>query len=528
MFPITDLNPSNKAFALNLNGSQIEKLFQTLPDLVYVFDLKIHKLVFINNQVTNLLGYTADDIEKMGTIFPSLILHDTPRDFLQEMLPRYTELKEEESDEFLINIRHKDGTARTFRNRISVLQQEESGKNWLILNVAEDITDGILNEKMFKQRQQQLAEAESIFKYGSWEWQVNQDYITWTDGIFEILGLDKSDYPDGRVPADLYDKFIPEPDRTQALAASMAYINANAPYYEIEYALIDSRGQRKQMITRARRFDEKEGVPRVLGSVTDITSLKRYEEELERQIAALNKSNRDLEQFAYVASHDLQEPLRKIIAFGERLDKKYKEQLGTEGKFFVERMTNAASRMHGLIEDLLAYSRASRQGESNTALSLNDVVKRVIEDLEIKIKEANASIEASDLPTLKAQPTQMHQLFLNLIENAIKFRKPNHPPLIKIEEQTATLHEIQQNKVLNPNFSYCRIIVSDNGIGFAPEYAERIFTIFQRLHGRSEFEGTGLGLAICRKIVENHGGSIEAHGQEGEGSQFVIYLPIHP
>ena len=208
------------------------------------------------------------------------------------------------------------------------------------------------------------------------------------------------------------------------------------------------------------------------------------------------------------------------------MDKKYKEQLGTEGQFFVDRMTNAAYRMNGLIEDLLTYSRVSRQTESLTFISLEEVVKNVIEDLEVKIQDKNATISIDKLPTIEARPVQMHQLFLNLIENALKFTQPSVAPVVTVKARKANIQEIKGIMQINPHETYYRVSVSDNGIGFEPEYAERIFTIFQRLHGRSEYEGTGLGLAICRKIVESNHGYIEAHGKVGGGAEFIFYLPL--
>lgn len=259
----------------------------------------------------------------------------------------------------------------------------------------------------------------------------------------------------------------------------------------------------------------------------NLTDVENYRNELERQVSALNKSNKELEQFAYIASHDLQEPLRKIKAFGERLVNKYHDILGDEGKFFVDRMTNAAQRMNILIEDLLKYSRASRQVEPLQKIALKEVVKNVLDDLEIKIINEKAKIELGDLPTIEVQAVQMRQLFQNLIENALKFRQAAQDPIIKINAikiDRKTLADLPQ---LNQNLDYFQISINDNGIGFDQKYAEQIFTIFQRLHGRSEFEGTGLGLAICKKIVESHQGLIEAFSQEGVGTTFTFYLPIN-
>jgi PAS domain S-box-containing protein len=259
---------------------------------------------------------------------------------------------------------------------------------------------------------------------------------------------------------------------------------------------------------------------------TDLTEVETYRKELEQQLAALNKSNHELEQFAYVASHDLQEPLRKIKAFGERLNHKYKDSLGDEGKFFIDRMMNAAQRMNHLIEDLLTYSRASRNIEIPQNISLNEVVKNVLEDLDLRIQEEKATILVDDLPIIEAQSVQMQQLFQNLIENAIKFKQSNIAPIIKIKATKLAKEESEKIPQLKSELSYFRFNISDNGIGFEQKYAEQIFAIFQRLHGRTEYEGTGLGLAICRKIVETHQGFIEAFGEDNVGAEFIFYLPI--
>jgi PAS domain S-box-containing protein len=244
--------------------------------------------------------------------------------------------------------------------------------------------------------------------------------------------------------------------------------------------------------------------------------IARYQEELEMRIEELNRSNKELEQFAYVASHDLQEPLRKVRAFGDRLVIKYKDALGEEGKGYIERMENAAERMQVLINELLNFSRISRTTESYIEVDLEKVVRSVINDLEISIEQKKASIDIGHLPVIYAIPSQMRQLFQNLLSNALKFSSPDRDPRIFIE--ASIVHEEGEEM--------CRIKVADNGIGFDEKYADRIFNIFQRLHGRNEYEGTGIGLAIVKKIAENHRGSITARSTPGEGSVFTIVLPV--
>ena len=256
----------------------------------------------------------------------------------------------------------------------------------------------------------------------------------------------------------------------------------------------------------------------------DITDRKRAEEELKRIAAELARSNAELEQFAYVASHDLQEPLRKIQAFGGRLATKFGDALGDQGKDYVQRMQNASERMQTLINDLLTFSRVRTKADPFVPVDLTQVVKEVLIDLEIRIEEVGAHVDVAALPTIDADPTQMRQLLQNLIGNALKFHRDDVAPEVKLYAHS--LNGRQHLTENSPAGESCQIIVEDNGIGFDQQYAERIFEVFQRLHGRGEYEGTGVGLAVCRKIVERHGGTITATSNSQPGATFVVTLPL--
>ena len=239
------------------------------------------------------------------------------------------------------------------------------------------------------------------------------------------------------------------------------------------------------------------------------------EREREGYLRRLAASNRELEQFAFVASHDLQEPLRKIQAFGDRLQAKCGDSLGAESHDYLQRMQGAARRMQELIQDLLSYSRVSNQTESFSPVSLAEVLKEVVADLSLLIEKTGGRVEAGELPVIECNPLQMRQLFQNLLGNSLKFRGQD-PPVVRISASPSA------GPVGQPGFE---IRVQDNGIGFDEKYLERLFQPFQRLHGRTQYEGTGMGLAICRKIVERHGGSITARSSPGKGALFVIALP---
>ncbi len=257
-----------------------------------------------------------------------------------------------------------------------------------------------------------------------------------------------------------------------------------------------------------------------IATYQDITDLETTTEMMVEYTKKLERSNRELVDFAYVASHDLQEPLRKIEAFGDRLVKKYISVLPEEGQMFVGRMQSAANRMRQLINDLLSYSRVTTAAAPMQTVALNDVLSGVLSDLQIRIEETGATIEVGELPKIEADPMQMRQLFQNLIGNAIKFRKKNVDPVVRI-----TAEFIVTQDLAVPGRAVT-IKVADNGIGFEQQFKDQIFVIFQRLHSRNEYEGTGIGLATCRKIVERHQGLIDAIGIQGEGSTFLITLPL--
>lgn len=246
--------------------------------------------------------------------------------------------------------------------------------------------------------------------------------------------------------------------------------------------------------------------------------------------ALLVRSNENLEKFAYIASHDLQEPLRKIQQFGDLLRTRYTDSNGEE-LGYLERMQTAASRMSTLIRDLLSYSRIATRRELSRLVSLNEVVEQVLATLELVISEMDAEVQVDPLPTLRGDATQLGQLFQNLLSNALKFRRKDASgvwikPLIQIRAQLVSSDALSPSlKPARPSSTYHLIQVSDNGIGFEEKYLDRIFQVFQRLHGKGEFAGTGIGLAICEKVVANHGGLITATSQPGNGSTFSVYLP---
>ena len=253
-----------------------------------------------------------------------------------------------------------------------------------------------------------------------------------------------------------------------------------------------------------------------IGSLSDIDDQKRESERLEAAVRArtaeLHRSNGELEKFAYVASHDLQEPLRKIQAFGDRLRVKFGPALGDQGADYLDRMQGSAGRMRELINDLLSFSRVTTKGQPFARVDLTAVLAGVLSDLEVRLAQTGGRVDAGPLPAVDADPTQMRQLFQNLLGNALKFHRPGVPPVVTVRGGLDAA-------------GACRVSVADNGIGFDEKYLDRIFQVFQRLHGRGEYDGTGVGLAICQKIVDRHGGTLTARSRPGEGATFLLTLP---
>ncbi|GAB3510108.1 hypothetical protein GCM10027341_48100 [Spirosoma knui] len=255
------------------------------------------------------------------------------------------------------------------------------------------------------------------------------------------------------------------------------------------------------------------------------SQLRTSQQQLEGNINELNRSNTELAQFAYVASHDLQEPLRKIQAFSTMLTEQYAPALDPTAQDIIRRMQGATGRMQELIRGLLAYSRLNTEKPSFRAVSLNQLINEVIGDLETAIEDRAAVIEVEALPTIRGNGLQLRQLFQNLLSNALKFTSPDRIPSVHISAQLLSDAEIQ---TLYPNASgdYVAVSIQDNGIGFEEKHTNRIFNLFQRLHGRNEYTGTGIGLAVCKKVVDNHSGYLSAHSKPNVGSTFVVYLPV--
>ena len=393
-----------------------------------------------------------------------------------------------------------------------------------VVGLTRDITLQEQSMKSLSEYKAMMQENELFLNYGTWESDAEGATIAWTDGMYKIFGYDDEDKKTLTVNAGLYNDHITTHAQRKDHEAVRYFLEDKDDYLQ-ELEIKDKAGIIKILSTYAKVIrDNESNISRIIGTTRDVTQLKAYEKTLENKIEELNRSNKELEEFAYVASHDMQEPLRKISTFVQRLQNRYSEILDEDGKMYIKRILASSENMRNLIDNLLEFSRISRNKHSGEEVNLSEVVNNVLSDFELEIEETGAQIEIDHLPVIEANASQMSQLFHNLLSNAIKFRKKEVTPVISIRQKALNSDEKQTYELL-PSHDYFLISIADNGIGFEQVYAEKIFQLFQRLQGKFEFPGTGIGLSICKKIVSNHDGKIFVNSEPGKGSVFSIILP---
>jgi PAS domain S-box-containing protein len=421
-----------------------------------------------------------------------------------------------------------------------------------VLVYAVDVTELVKSRKVIKRSEERLTLAQRIGRIGSFEWDIQTSHIFWTPELEVLYGL-----PPGGFEGT-YKNWAQHihPDDLAQTQKSLYESTTKGATFNIEYRIIWPDKTIRWMLAKGDIIADSEGRPlRMVGVNIDITERKESEEQLQvlfqnvqelnanletivaqrtedlrRTNTELQRSNQELQDFAYVASHDLQEPLRKIQAFGNLLEEEYRDTLA-DGNVYLDRMRSAARRMSVLIEDLLTFSRVTTKAQPLVPVDLNVIVQQIIEDLETRLQGTHGTIAVQPLPTINADPRQMYQMLQNLIANAVKFHRSDTPPIVKVsaEIQTVatTIEGVENEDVEDVQEQQCVLFVEDNGIGFDEKYLDRIFTVFQRLHGKSEYEGTGIGLAVVRKIVERHQGTVTAQSTPGQGTTFIVRLPVN-
>ena len=484
-------------------------LFDMSRDGIVFVDLDGH-IEEMNQAYLDLVGYGRDEItthtyqdltpEKWRAIEAEIIETQVmPRGF---------------SDEYEKEYVRKDGSIAPISLR-TILVRDLEGRPIRFMGIVRDITE-------LKEKEEALKASERRYRS---LFDLSHDGVVFVglDGPVEEANpayLDMLGYQLDELVGMTYQQLTPprwaamEADIVAEQLLSRGYTDE----YEKEY--IRKGGSVFPVAVRAILVRDETGAPvRIMGIVRDITEQKQAKEALERHARDLARSNEELEQFAYVASHDLQEPLRKIRAFGALLADEKRESLDDEGQQYIDFMTDAAARMQTLVSDLLALSRVTTAAHPFEDLSLAEVFDTVLSDLSVALQEADGQVDVAATPTIEADRTQMEQLFRNLIGNALKFRRPGVPPQVTVEV-AAEAQPI--DAVPGPAHA---IVVTDNGIGFESSQGSKLFQPFKRLHARHQYEGAGIGLAICEKIVLRHHGRITASGTPGAGATFTVTLP---
>ncbi|MDQ3366615.1 MAG: PAS domain S-box protein [Myxococcota bacterium] len=412
-------------------------------------------------------------------------------------------------------LRRHDGHYKYFSvHAVPVFGHDGQIREWA--GIHSDITQRKLTEHYLRDGERQLRELADAMPQIVWSARPDGHFDYYNRRWYDFTGR-----PPGVGDAGWADVVHPD-DLEESLARWQSALASGAAY-EIEYRLKGQDGSYRWFLTRALPIrNAGDSITRWFGTSTDIDERKRTEEQLRSSSLMLVQSNRELEDFATVASHDLQEPLRKIHSFVGCLRDEQSAKINAEGRAYLDRIQSASTRMTVLISDLLEFSRISSKGKPLIPVDLNDVIAGVVSDLEARLVQTGGRVEISELPTVASDQVQMRQLLQNLISNALKFHRKGVPPIVRV---SAEIDESPDGR--SPTGRTCRILVVDNGIGFDEKYLDRVFTIFQRLHGRGVYEGTGIGLAVCRRIVERHGGTITARSQPGVGSTFIVTLPLH-
>lgn len=474
--------------------------------------------------------------ESMSTILSRIHPDDLP--IVQQVIGNALISEEQSKHDFIYRVINPTvGSIEYIRSMGKA--QFVDGKPERIIGILENVTHEVVARQKMDQAEMALRGAIELAQLVTWSIDIEQGTISYSQRFMDWLGFSE----ETKVIDESYNPLPEEYRQSVSNALEATWQSGGTGVYENEHPIINRiTGQVRIIHAQGQVHYNSSGKPLTLnGTAQDVTEQRRLQHELEQQvqertaqlqasIGDLERSNQNLQQFAYVASHDLQEPLRKIQSFGDLLKTQYGDQLG-EGVDYLNRMQSSAFRMSVLIKDLLTYSRISTRQETVSPVQLNDELKSVLSDLELAIADAHAVIDFAPLPTVLGDRSQLRQLFQNLISNSLKFRKKERSdktvlPHITITVDLVTATDLPATvRPARPAPAFYRIDIRDNGIGFDQRYTDRIFQVFQRLHGKNEYAGTGIGLAICEKVAANHGGAITATSILGKGATFSIYLP---
>ncbi|WP_299383300.1 CHASE3 domain-containing protein [uncultured Lacinutrix sp.] len=364
-------------------------------------------------------------------------------------------------------------------------------------------------------------QSEIVSKHGSWTWNVKNNVFTFSDNLYRLIGEQPQSF---KPTIENFLNYV-HPEDAEQLSEQVEQMKEDVELPYIYYRVVHKNGNIKHLKAYGKSLINEDNDTVLLGTTADITDEIMSFRALEERNMELERNNKELSSFNYVASHDLQEPLRKIQTFLSRLEDEEAENLSSKGTKYIDRIQNAATRMRLLIDDLLQFSRSNKADKVIEESNINLLLEAAKQDLAEVISAENAEITSDTFPTIKVIPFQIQQLFINLLGNAIKYKAEGRTPKIVITHKVVDAED-EENIVKPKKPFYHKITFTDNGIGFEEQYAEQIFILFSRLHNKDEYSGTGIGLSICKKIVENHSGYITASGQPGKGAVFTVYLPI--
>ncbi len=490
------------------------------PSLVAVIRMPDMKVLFANDTFKYYLGYSVNETADPIFHFTDVLVNDQTA----RLLYQFSFVKKDMASRsrFVIyQLKNKNGEIAPFYLYAAPIPSDDPDEQLYHLVMHPDLSKWKMPFTSFNTHELFLEQFNSE-DFGTFEWLISTDKIFWSVGIYHIFEVDENFHD---LKMDFGFSFV-HPSDKQRVSIAVKDCFDKGSELRVEFRIITALKKIKTINCLGKVIKDIDGNQvKLAGSLRDVTGQRLIENSLKNKVEELNHTNKELEEFAYIASHDMQEPLRKITTFSDRLHDKYKDVLTGDGAMYLARMTASAENMRNLINDLLDFSRVSKNTLPYERVDLNVILQQVKTDLELIIEETGTVITSGELPVIDAIPSQMKQLLTNIINNAIKFHKEGVTPIVNVVAEAAN-DKTDRKENLPKDIDYCRIEITDNGIGFEDEYATRIFQVFQRLHGKSEYPGSGIGLAICKKIVEYHQGLIYAENIEGTGARFVFLLPL--